>query len=364
MLNINSNNNFNIINIHTLELSYYNITEQEHKKLIKILKKQKEDKETAYYSGYSSIWGIRYKYIIINKYDFHIRVLKAIINPSQFLSKETLIRDDYIEFVKKYYIEISKELSKGTLSTEKFTRIDYFLDVQLEEKIRKTLLKIYNKAPASFNRLEKKNKYKTSVYYNNKSKCINIYSRYNKIVDIMLKDNFNNIENVDIESEIDPFLNEEIKNTLRFEVQLKRRKIKYYLKQDGTITDLFNYWNARDAEYFLNDILKTLIFKGDYYNAYHAKKKLQEVYKENLTNKLMEFQNYLSKHGFTKAKEKYKNHRQLIKYMTDININPYLIPNNEKIKYIKNPIGFLDKATDAYRLEDNNFMGVLCGNNI
>ncbi|TYQ14654.1 UNVERIFIED_CONTAM: hypothetical protein Cloal_1014 [Acetivibrio alkalicellulosi] len=341
------------INIHTLEFSYYNIKEDEHKKLIKTLNQQEQKgAETIYYSGHSLIRGIRYRYIIINIHNFYTRILKVIINPSQFLFKKYLMSDDYIEFIKKYYIEISKELSKETLSTEKFTRIDYFLDVQLEEEIRKTLLKIYNKAPASLNRLEKKNRYKTSVYYNSKSKNINIYSRYEKIIDMMLKDNFKDVENVDIEKEIDPFVNEEIKNTLRFEVQLKRRKIKYYLKQDGTIADLFNYWNARDAEYFINDILKPLIYKGDYYNAYHAKKKLEEVYNEKLTNKLIEFQNYLSKFGFTKAKESYKNYHQLIKYLTDININPYLIPNNAGFKYIKNPIQFLEKVIDAYKAKE------------
>ena len=107
------NTNNKNINVHTLEFSYYNIKEDEHKKLIETLKRQKGDKETEtiYYSGHSSICGIRYKYIIINKFNYNNRILKVIINPSQFLFKKYLMSKDYIEFIKKYYIEISKELN-------------------------------------------------------------------------------------------------------------------------------------------------------------------------------------------------------------------------------------------------------------
>jgi|BioPla2DNA2_1021312.scaffolds.fasta_scaffold01992_9 hypothetical protein len=336
------------INIHTLEFSYFYLPDSEHRKLIKTLKKQKENEEIICFAGFSSIWGIRYKYIIVKKNDYNNRILKVIINPSQFLNKQHLTRIDYFNFIKKYYTEISKELSPQTINTEKFTRIDYYYDVILPEKTREILLKIYNKAPATLNRLEKKNKYKTSVYYKSKSKCINIYNRYDRIVDMMLNDNFKDVENVDIETEIDPYIDEGTKNTLRYEVQIKRSKLRYCFKQYGTIINLFNYWNSFDSLYFLSEILKPLVFEGDYYNSYHTRKKLKEIYNEKLVEKLITFQNHLSKYGFSKTKEKYKNYRQLIKYLTDVKVNPYLIPNNEKVTHIKNPLEFLDKPIDAY----------------
>ncbi len=219
------------VNIHTIEFSYNSISFVEHEKLMETLKPIKQNRTNAIvkiYEGFSQFYGIRYQYIIINKAGFKNKVLKVIVNPMKVLGKKELIVDDLEIFQKKYYFYMIQEFSLQTLSSQKFTRVDYFIDFEFEPAIKEVLLRIYKKAPSEYRGLTKKDRYKSSVYYYSKSRQVNIYSRDKKIINMMLEDNYINPDIVDTKTEIEPFISNKDRNTIRYEVQIKRKKIMYY----------------------------------------------------------------------------------------------------------------------------------------
>jgi hypothetical protein len=350
------------ISIHTIEFSYNRVSKADHEKLIDTLvpvKQNRTNSEVKIYEGNSGFNGIRYQYILINKYGFRNRILKVIVNPKKVLSKQNLLPEDLELFLRRFSFYMMQEISLQTLSSELFSRIDYYIDFEFEPIIKDILLKIYKKAPSNYKGLKKKNRYKSSVYYNSKSRQVNIYSRYQKIINIMLEENYINPDIVDVKNEIEPFISQKEKNIIRYEVQIKRKKIMYYLKKDGTCPELINYWNEHDATYFFNDILKPIIQNGDYYNSYHARKRLIECYcNKKLVDKIVKFQNYLSNHGYDKAKIQFKNYNKYINYLVDAGVNPYLIPNNTGITYLKNPLRFLENANDAYKIPVEDWTGL------
>ena len=100
--------------------------------------------------------------------------------------------------------------------------------------------------------------------------------------------------------------------------------------------------------------IQKIVYKGDYYNIYHADKiiensKLKEIDKKLIRDFLID----VSKSGITGAKFKKKKDKTLkytnykynkaIKLLEELNINPILIPKNLKApngksySYIKNP---------------------------
>jgi len=353
----------NTINIHTIEFSYYKISDKDHEKLIHELIPAKQNRTNAkdkYFNGQSQFRGIRYKYHIINKSDYQSRILHVIINPRDLLGKDTLVVEDLDEFMNRYRFLLYQEFSMYTLESEIFTRIDYFIDIEYEPAIKKELLKIYKKAPSNYRGLQKKDRYKSSIYYNSKSRQINVYSRLEKMIEKIIEENYIHPSKVDLKKEIMPFISKQDKNVIRYEVQIKRKKIMYHFKTDGITPELINYWNERDAAYFINDILKPIIFNGDYYNKYHSKKKLMEYYKnKKLVEKLIKFQNCISKHGADNAKKRFKNYCKYINMLVEASVNPVLIPNNAGITKIKNPFQFYKKSADIYKIPAKDWHGII-----
>lgn len=352
----------NKVNIHTVEFSYVGLSDIEHNRLLKELNPEKQNRTNSklkIFKGYSQFRGIRYEYLLINELGFQKRLLKVIINPMTILNKQELFVEDYDTFQGKYNFLISQEFSFQTLSSEIFTRIDYFIDVEFVSKDKVIILGILKKAPSVYRGL-KQTEYKSSVYYNSQSRHINIYSRFEKIIKMLLEYTYINPGIVDPKTEIEPFINQNVKSTIRYEVQVKRKKIMYNFKEYGVCPELPNYWNSRDAVYFLNESLKPIICDGDYYNSYHAHKKLNEFYKnKKLVDDLLKYQNYLSNHGYDKAKRLYKNHSKYSDYFKKAEVNPYLIPYNKGITFIKNPFKFLKKSDDAYKIPSEDWTGIL-----
>ncbi|MCX8130555.1 MAG: hypothetical protein N3I35_10695 [Clostridia bacterium] len=351
------------INIHTIEFSYNRVSETDHEKLMDTLKPAKQNRtnaEVKIFKGYSQFKGIRYQYVLINKHGFQNRVLKVIVNPMNVLNKQDLLIEDLDLFLKRYNFFMIQEFSLQTLSYEMFSRVDYYIDFEFEPIIKEILLRIYKKAPSNYKGLRKTDKYKSSVYYNSKSRQVNIYSRYQKIVNKLLEDTYSNPSVVDVKTEVESFVSQKDKNTIRFEVQIKRKKIMYYLKKEGICPELINYWNYRDAAYFISDILKPIIQNGNYYNSYHSRRVLMEYYgNKKFVDRIIRFQNYLSNYGYDKAKVQFKNYNKYIRYLAEAGVNPYLIPYNTGITYTKNPIKFLSSSIEAYRIPAQEWTGLI-----
>lgn len=214
----------------------------------------------------------------------------------------------------------------------KLNRIDYKYDFYTIHK--KLYLKLLGKtAPNKFLEQSKK----SNTYYKSKSYNINLYD---KLEEREAKD-----ENIYIQ---------DLDKLLRLEVQIQRDKINYNYNHDGLIPVLLNYWNTADYTYYLNTSLKGIIYNGNYYNLYHAKKILQRKYKSSMVNKLIEFQKYISMNDIKAAKNKYPKttFNNYIKLLEEAGVNPIPIPKGEGITYLKNLFSFTNK--NIYLLDNYN----------
>lgn len=166
-----------------------------------------------------------------------------------------------------YYDELIKRIQDKlsyfryiNFNNLKLNRVDYKIYFKLNTDLMNLYIKLFRKLDANVyiknRQVESICKYKNSndVIIYNKEKCY--LNKGNKTK------------------------SEEFRNVLRFETHIKRPALHYRKnsKNWGTLKALDNYSNEIDAKYFLNKNMKKLIYIGDYYNAYHFKKILNEYY--------------------------------------------------------------------------------------
>jgi hypothetical protein len=195
--------------IHTFEMKYKlkSYDDLTCAKNFKYNKKRSKKQNKKVYTYNPNITGVRFEYYETNKKQYKDKLLVAIFNPSKVLDKSELTLNDYFTFEKKYRLIISQFIPIKIINRGILTRIDYFYDVTFSPHHKKIILKLYKKLISKYKGMHK-TAYKSSIYYNSKSKNNNIYSRYEKIIDIMVAENFTNPKLVDVEKEIVPFINE------------------------------------------------------------------------------------------------------------------------------------------------------------
>ena len=190
----------------------------------------------------------KHKALDFTYYSF-FNVLHIKVNLNHLLNKDTITDADYnatITTYKKQFYELGFQYTDPLL---KLNRVDYKADIITPHK--DTYIKLLKKGSNNYKALKQYSKYKTSVYYNSKSQNINIYDKYQELID------HDKAYLVDINK---------YKNMIRFEVQLKRNKLYYLLQKEGICRELINYFNSIDHDYYINEALKKLIYQGDYYN--------------------------------------------------------------------------------------------------
>lgn len=279
--------------------------------------------------------------------------MKMVVNVNKLLEKDVITPADYDLFKQVFtdsftgvfpshkYIDIENH------EQIKLTRIDYKKDFYTEYKnlyielLAKTSPKGHLKPYAN-----------SDTYYISNSYNINLY---NKLEEREAKEQ----DTTDIE------------NLLRFEIQLKKDRIYYNFKHDGIIPILKNYWSMADYNYYLNYCLHDIIYKGNYYNLYHAKNKINlEIDKSKTVKKnLIEFITYISINGIAEAKKQFKSSfKNYIKYLNDIEVNPVLIAKNKSIQYkvtsLDNIFNFYNEnkantyLLDSYNVIKDNYISI------
>lgn len=271
-----------------------------------------------------------------------LNILKIIVNPSKLLKKDVITQDDYLIFEQALKEHIKRIFPDYCLRLEnheqiKLTRIDYKKDFYTEYKnlyielLAKTSKKGHLKANSN-----------SSTYYSSNSYNINLYDKLE-------------------EREAKNQSTDNIDNLLRFEIQLLKDRIEYNRKQDGVIQILKNYWSMADYNYYFNYCLHDIIYKGNYYNLYHAKIKINNSKKSKTVKKnLIEFITYISINGIAEAKKQFESSfKNYIKYLNDMEVNPVLIATNKSIKYkvtkLDNIFNFYyENQANTYLLDNYN----------
>lgn len=271
------------------------------------------------------IYTWQYKQLVFQYFqEFNILLTK--VNLNKLINKDIITDTDYQEVNEMIHNQFYEVFNFTDITT--LNRIDFKQDIVTDHK--DLYIKLLKKCSNNYRYLKQYNKYKTSVYYNSKSTNINIYDKEQELIDT----DINHITDIN-----------KYKNVIRFEVQMKRNKLYYIEHTEGICRELINYFTEKDRDYYLNKNLKNLIYNGDYYNAYHSKKVLQEYYTNSTVNKLIELQKLISKVGVYKAKENYNQatFRNYINKLQDVNVNPILIPKNEGINKLEALFNFTDK---------------------
>ena len=246
------------------------------------------------------------------------------VNLNKLLNKTVINGADYhqaIILINRHFNTIFKEIELGTLS-----RVDYKADFKTSNK--DLYIKLFKKTKASYRGLRQSYFYQSSVYFNSNSVNINIYDKEQ--------------ERKDKKKPILP----QYKNLLRIEVQLKNPKLRYIEQSEGIERQLAYYFNSVDRDYYLNKTLKPILYKGDYYNLYHASKLIRANYKPQMADKLIKLVKSISLDGITKVRNSFNNtttFNSYIKKLEEINVNPILIPKQDKLSTLPNLFNFTDE---------------------
>lgn len=255
----------------------------------------------------------------------------------KLLNKSDIVEDDYTkihEKIKQFLIDvIGYEIELYMI------RLDYRLDIEVKNKVdRQFLIDVLNKSISKYRFHKKYNKYKTCKYFNCKSIQFKIYDKEQERI----------CKGKSIE--------EYEENVLRLEIALRNRHLNYK-KYIGRKKELKSYLNNLLYVKYFRDMLKNIIYTGDFMKIYKADKILLEsgikekektIVREFLIDvaKHMNMDQVLSmvdKNGNIKyTKYKYK---KIIGILEKLDINPILIPKNLKgaSSIIKNPLKYLEE---------------------
>ncbi|HDT6574880.1 TPA: hypothetical protein QFT23_000978 [Bacillus cereus] len=266
---------------------------------------------------------------------------------------------DFIELLQKSdgvitekdYSEVNKKLKalENFLfdSTEKFIllRIDYRLDIIVEEpNTRKLLISLYDKLSEK-HRFQKKcnidsktqDKYKTTLYFNSKSINTVVYDKEQ--------------ERNDKKKPIKTYEH----NVLRFEVRLHNKHLLNMRSKKHRAKTLEQYFKYSLWKEYMLKYVQEVFFSGDFYTIYHAKKIINEsnlkTREKTQLIKLLKDISFLGMENIKSWTEKNQSKtreslysrptiRKYIKLLSELNINPILIPKNKKgaPSKIKNPL--------------------------
>lgn len=105
---------------------------------------------------------------------------------------------------------------------------------------------------------------------------------------------------------------------------------------------LTEYFTKEMYNKYMTEIVGKTIFYGDYYNKYHAFKKIDaSSYDEKEKLHLKSFLDRVAKSrqlSVVKEELSYYMYKKVLKMLFDLNINPVLIPKNHLITHVTNPI--------------------------
>lgn len=183
----------------------------------------------------------------------------------------------------------------------KVERIDYYVDIPLEENEKKMYLLLFRYHMPHFGYTKLKDIYGSSVYRASKrgQYNINMYSRFEKT-------------GLDID-----------KNILRIELQMKKAKIQNEFKK-GIPRTIDNYWNKEAMEKYYFGFYREFLGTGTHYNISKAREiinnfELSDSWKRKLKKLLKVMKVELNHSKAVKSKQTFKNYVEKLGEL-DINV--------------------------------------------
>ncbi len=217
-------------------------------------------------------------------------------------------------------------------------RVDFARNIKLPDEERALMISILQKASIKafyVRRHERYERYETSIYYKSKSRTIQLYDKP-----------------AERRSNRAPVMTWE-QGVLRFEYQLKLEHLKYLVRKNKKQTehserirdnifgrhfdDILN-WPVYCA--LIGEALKHTFYYGDFWSIDRATVRLNKSeLSQSMKVRLRTFLVDISRSGMDKACKK-RNSQTAQSYrrlLQELNINPILIPKNQKKSFLKNP---------------------------
>ncbi|MFE7064587.1 phage/plasmid replication protein [Sutcliffiella sp. NPDC057660] len=246
------------------------------------------------------------------------------------LLDKTLIRESDYTQVEIQIEELIQCLFRDKLFFQRLnlTRIDFRLDVKLQDEERKLLFFLYRKTTSKYRHQQKYDQYKTTVYFNSKSvQCC----CYDKEEEAKAKRGF--IESHEA-------------GVFRLEVRLMNQHLKYKKYRIGKEKCLKEYFQDNLFKQYMTEYFEAILYKGGYYKITKAKTIINgSCLKPAEKEKLIQFLSYVSTYGIDSAKKKFTKYyfQKFCKQLETLQINPVLIPKNKKEfpSFMKNPLSYL-----------------------
>ena len=276
---------------------------------------------------------------ILFYYHLSSHFLSIHTNAHQILNKFDITLKDKLQYINTLNSILSKVIITLEKHEVKLMRIDYHIDLKLDNKVN-DYIKILNNGFDTYQYMKKTKTYYTSISLRTKygKQNINIYNKYEESKD----KNYQGI--------------------LRIEIQCKKKLVKSELKKYGIIRELDNYWNKNAIEDYFFSIIDGFCYKGDYY-----KRKIANAIIDNSNNtpsmkdKLKRFLLEVEKKGIEKVKKSKKYNpcsiNTRIKKLNALNINPIPIPSNFNYDKLENlPTLIRKMAEEIYFVENKEVL--------
>ena len=268
------------------------------------------------------VYTYNYKGIHFNYYLFS-NVLTVQTHTFTILHKKDVTEKDI-----KKYLENLENIIKEVVNIDKIelhlTRCDYCLDLKIQSDEEFAIIfELLNKHCTKFKYITAQQQYENGVYLvkPKSSMCINIYNKYEQLL---------NVQGIE---------DENFKNVIRIELQLKKKKIKDLYKKEEISRDIKNYWNHKTMENQYFSYLEKYLYKGDYYKFSKAKELiLLSSYSNTLKKGLIEFIKNVNEYGMTNASAtlSYNTVKKYIQLLDNLKINPITINDKYSLQKIDN----------------------------
>lgn len=276
-------------------------------------------------NGFTWFSNSRDNGIMMNYKPYYNR-LSIRFNPKIILNKNNITDNDYIPLVNKIDLFLERHFSSIRVADLKLSRIDFKKDINT--KYKDIYIEILKRLAVNYRRKNKK-VYKTSVYYTGTSYNLNLYDK-------------------EEERKEKKEYKEEYKNILRLEIQIKRTYLRNLLNKHALVISLENFFDSKMRAFIFNEILSPLIHSGDYFTIEESKDILRQHYSENMTEKLVKFQEIIYESGMIGAKkfnEKFGDKKTYYSYLVllkSADVNPITFQDTENIKRLPNLMKYLD----------------------
>jgi hypothetical protein len=256
------------------------------------------------------------------------------------LGRQDVTENDVDEYIQKINV-IIREIVDLKIIKLNLTRCDYCIDVKISSnKELQEIFKLLNKHHSQFKYIKANQIYEDSRYLckPNSSININIYDKFSQLLNIY------------------GYEDENYRNVIRVELQLKKKKIQRLNNAENLKRNIREYWCQETMQKQYINYLHQYLYEGDYYKLSKAKSIIiSSSYSKTIKNNLIKFLEDINTRGITEAsnKKSYNSAKKYINFLNSLKINPITLNEDSQFNYIENLLTRVIKVAEDTKFKKN-----------